>query len=126
MNNRNDKEKARKGEFATLDASRWLERISVVFRFRKPFFARKISRNSRFWFFAFLHFRDFSLFDFCQKIFLPSHSIKKQVRAGRMVQIQVEDLKYMTNVNLYFRRDPKNMELYETFFKALQQQSLGG
>ena len=67
LNNRNDKEKARKGEFATLDASRWLERISVVFRFRKPFFApsltlkflcagylnrgfRKISRNSRFWF----------------------------------------------------------------------------
>jgi hypothetical protein len=22
-----------------------------------------------------LHFRDFSIFDFCQKIFLPSHSI---------------------------------------------------
>ncbi|MGZ3722275.1 MAG: substrate-binding domain-containing protein, partial [Bdellovibrionales bacterium] len=58
--------------------------------------------------------------------FLPSHAIKKQVRAGRMLQIQVEDLKYMTNVNLYFRRDNKNTDLYETFYKALQQQSLGG
>src|SRR4051812_15727265 len=28
--------------------------------------------------------------------FLPSHAIKKQVRAGRMVQVQVDDLKYMT------------------------------
>jgi DNA-binding transcriptional LysR family regulator len=58
--------------------------------------------------------------------FLPSHAIKKQVRAGRVVQIQVEDLKYMSNVNMYYRRDNKNTELYETFYKALQQQSIGG
>ena len=58
--------------------------------------------------------------------FLPAHAIRKQVRAGRMVQVQVEDLKYAANVNLYFRRDPQNAELYETFYKALQQQSLGG
>ncbi len=58
--------------------------------------------------------------------FLPSHAIRKQVRAGRMVQIQVEDLKYMANVNLYYRRDAKNDQLHETFYKALQQQSIGG
>jgi DNA-binding transcriptional LysR family regulator len=58
--------------------------------------------------------------------FLPSHAIKKQVRAGRMVQIQVDDLKYMSNVNLYYRRDIKNDQLHETFYKALQQQSIGG
>lgn len=58
--------------------------------------------------------------------FLPSHAIKKQVRAGRMLQIQVDDLKYMTNVNCYFRKDAKNSDLYDTFFKALQQQALGG
>ncbi len=58
--------------------------------------------------------------------FLPSHAIKKQVRAGRMVQIQVDDLKYTCNVNLYFRKDAKNNDLYDTFFKALQQQSIGG
>jgi hypothetical protein len=50
------------------------------------------------------------------------------VRAGRMiqVQVQVDDLKYMTNVNLYSRKDAKNNDLYDTFFKALQQQSIGG
>jgi DNA-binding transcriptional LysR family regulator len=58
--------------------------------------------------------------------FLPSHSIRKQVRAGRMVQIQMEDFKYMTNVNVYYRREQQNTELYETFFKALQQQSISG
>jgi DNA-binding transcriptional LysR family regulator len=58
--------------------------------------------------------------------FLPSHAIRKQVRASRMVQVQVDDLKYMTNVNLYFRRDSNNTELYETFFRALQQTSIGG
>lgn len=57
--------------------------------------------------------------------FLPSHAIKKQVRAGRMVQVQVEDLKYMANVNIYFRKDVKNNDLHDTFFKALQQQSIG-
>lgn len=58
--------------------------------------------------------------------FLPSHAIRKQVRAGRMVQVQVEDLKYMTNVNLYYRKGENNAELYDTFFKALQQQALNG
>ncbi len=58
--------------------------------------------------------------------FLPSHAIRKQVRAGRMTQVQVDDLKYTTNVNLYFRKDNKNSELYETFFRALQHTSLGG
>lgn len=56
--------------------------------------------------------------------FLPSHSIKKQVRAGRMVQVQVEDLKYAVNVNLYCRKDPSNEQMYDVFFRALQQQSL--
>ena len=58
--------------------------------------------------------------------FLPSHAIRKQVRAGRMTQVQVDDLKYQTNVNMYYRRDPKSIELYETFYKALQQHALGG
>lgn len=57
--------------------------------------------------------------------FLPSHSIRKQVRAGRMTQVQVEDLKYMVNVNLYYRKDARNEGMYDVFFKALQQQSLG-
>lgn len=58
--------------------------------------------------------------------FLPSHSIRKQVRAGRMMQVQVDDLKYMVNVNIYFRKDLNNAEMYDVFYKALQQQSLNG
>lgn len=56
--------------------------------------------------------------------FLPSHSIRKQVRAGRMSQVQVEDIKYSVNVNLYCRKNPQNDAMYEVFYKALQQQSL--
>lgn len=58
--------------------------------------------------------------------FLPSHSIRKQVRAGRMTQVQVDDLKYMINVNMYSRKDARNAEMYEVFYRALQQQSLNG
>lgn len=56
--------------------------------------------------------------------FLPSHSIKKQVRAGRMIHVQVEDLKYTVNVNMYFRKSDENRIMYETIFKALQQQAI--
>jgi DNA-binding transcriptional LysR family regulator len=56
--------------------------------------------------------------------FLPAHSIRKQVRAGRMSQVQVEDIKYSVNVNLYCRKNPANEQMYEVFYKALQQQSL--
>lgn len=58
--------------------------------------------------------------------FLPAHSIRKQVRAGRMTQVQVEDIKYSVNVNLYCRKNPQNEQMYEVFYKALQQQSLNG
>lgn len=58
--------------------------------------------------------------------FLPSHSIRKQVRAGRMTQVQVEDMKYMINVNLYSRKDARNNQMYDVFHKALQQQALSG
>lgn len=56
--------------------------------------------------------------------FLPSHAIRKQVRTGRIAQIQVDDLKYSVNVNLYYRKDAKTEQMYETFFQALHQQAL--
>lgn len=58
--------------------------------------------------------------------FLPSHAIRKQVRAGRVAQIQVDDLKYAVNVNLYYRKDAKTEQMHETFFQALHQQGLNG
>jgi LysR family transcriptional regulator, transcriptional activator of the cysJI operon len=57
--------------------------------------------------------------------FLPAHAIRKQVRTGRIAQVQVEDLKYAVNVNLYYRKDAKTEQMYETFFQALHQQALG-
>lgn len=56
--------------------------------------------------------------------FLPSHAIKKQVRAGRIAQIQVDDLKYSVNVNLYYRKDARTEQMHETFFQALHQHAL--
>ena len=56
--------------------------------------------------------------------FLPSHAIRKQVRAGRIAQIQVEDLKYAVNVNLYYRKDAATQQMYETFFQALHQHAV--
>lgn len=57
--------------------------------------------------------------------FLPSHSIRKQVRTGRLSQIQVDEVKYSTNVNLYYRKDAAREQMVEVFYRALQQQSLG-
>ncbi len=56
--------------------------------------------------------------------FLPAHSIRKQVRAGRIAQVLVEDLRYSVNVNLYYRKDAKTEQMHETFFQALHQQAL--
>jgi DNA-binding transcriptional LysR family regulator len=55
--------------------------------------------------------------------FLPSHSIKKQVRAGRMVHVQVEDMKYSVNVNMYCLKNSDNRMMYDTILRALQQQA---
>ena len=57
--------------------------------------------------------------------FLPAHAIRKQVRAGRIAQVLVDDLRYQVNVNLYYRKDAKTEQMYETFFQALHQQALG-
>lgn len=56
--------------------------------------------------------------------FLPSHSIRKQVRAGRLVQIQADEMRYSVNVNLYCRKDPLLTPVYDILFKTLQQQAL--
>ncbi len=55
--------------------------------------------------------------------FLPSHSIRKQVRAGRMMRVQVEDLKYSVNINMYCLKKEENRIMYDTFLRALQQQA---
>ena len=58
--------------------------------------------------------------------FLPSHSIRKQVRAGRLTQVQTDDMRYSVNVNLYCRKDTAMNPIYDVLYKALQQQAIGG
>ncbi len=56
--------------------------------------------------------------------FLPSHSIHKQVRAGRLTRIMVEDIKFSTPINFYYRKDAALNEIVEVLFRALRQQAL--
>lgn len=56
--------------------------------------------------------------------FLPAHAIRKQVRTERLSVVQVEEIKYSVNVNMYSRKDSPNAQMYETFYRALQQQGL--
>lgn len=54
--------------------------------------------------------------------FLPSHSILKQVRMGRLNIIEVEDFRYSVNVYYYSRKDIENPTV-DVFYRALQQQA---
>ncbi len=56
--------------------------------------------------------------------FLPSHSIRKQVRTGRIQLVQCEEVKYSVNVNMYHKRDPNIEPVIEVFHRALVHQSL--
>lgn len=54
--------------------------------------------------------------------FLPAHSIKKQVRAGRLSRIHVKDLHYEMDLMYYYKKNSENKTLAETFYQALSQQ----
>jgi LysR family transcriptional regulator, transcriptional activator of the cysJI operon len=57
--------------------------------------------------------------------FLPSHSIRKQVRMGRLTVVDIPEVQHSTNVYFYSRRDPEIAQAAEVFFRALKQQGLG-
>lgn len=54
--------------------------------------------------------------------FLPSSSIKKQVRAGRMNHVDVKDLSYALDFNFYSHPGLGQTSLSEVFYSALVQQ----
>lgn len=56
--------------------------------------------------------------------FLPSHSIRKQVRTGRLSLIQCEEVKYAVPVNMYHKKDPQKDAIVEVLYRALHQQAL--
>lgn len=58
--------------------------------------------------------------------YLPSHSIKKQVRMGRLTLVEVNELKYSMPVHYYFREKDPAVQVIDVFFRALKQQGVGG
>lgn len=57
--------------------------------------------------------------------FLPSLSVKKQVKMGRLNQVDIKGLSFQTDFFYYLRKDPKIVPVAEVFYQALQQQERG-
>lgn len=51
--------------------------------------------------------------------FLPSHSIKKQVRSGRLNHVRVTDFEYKMNFNYYYKINSATAETAQILFQAL-------
>ena len=55
--------------------------------------------------------------------FLPVHSIKKQLRAGRLSHIPIEGVSYSMDINLYWRPNPKKEQIISILTKMIQKQA---
>ena len=55
--------------------------------------------------------------------FLPLHSIRKQLRLGRLSIIQVEGLDYTVDVNIYYKGDQTKEKIIQTLGTMIQKQS---
>lgn len=51
--------------------------------------------------------------------FLPAHSIKKQVRSGRLNRVYVKDLPYEMDLMFYYKKNSDNKGLVEVFYSTL-------
>lgn len=51
--------------------------------------------------------------------FLPSHSIKKQVRGGRLNRVRVSDFEYKMSFHYYFKPSSPSAETAQIMFQAL-------
>lgn len=58
--------------------------------------------------------------------FVPAHSVRKQVRAGRLTQIEIPELKHSVNVFYYFRKGDSNAQVIDMFYSALKSIGLTG
>lgn len=52
--------------------------------------------------------------------FVPAHSVRKQVRAGRLAQIEIPELKHNVHVHYYFRKGDPNSQVIDVFYNALK------
>lgn len=57
--------------------------------------------------------------------FLPAHSIKKQVRSGRLNRVYVRDLHYEIDLMFYYRKNSENKALVELLYQTMAQQEKG-
>ncbi|NUN06494.1 MAG: LysR family transcriptional regulator [Bdellovibrio sp.] len=57
--------------------------------------------------------------------FLPAHSIKKQVRSGRLNRVYVKDLHYEIDLMFYYKKNSDNKALVEVFYQTMAQQEKG-
>lgn len=57
--------------------------------------------------------------------FLPAHSIKKQVRSGRLNRVYVKDLHYEIDLMFYYKKNSENRALVEVFYQTMSQQEKG-
>lgn len=57
--------------------------------------------------------------------FLPSHSIKKQVRTGRLSRIQVKDINFSVAINIYYKNTKEVESIVEVLYRAIRQQAIG-
>lgn len=57
--------------------------------------------------------------------FLPAHSIKKQVRSGRLHRVYVKDLQYELDLMFYYKKNSESKALIDVFYQTLSQQEKG-
>ncbi|WII71223.1 LysR family transcriptional regulator [Bdellovibrio sp. 22V] len=57
--------------------------------------------------------------------FLPAHSIKKQVRSGRLNRVYVKDLHYEIDLMFYSKKNSENKPLIDIFYQTMAQQEKG-
>lgn len=57
--------------------------------------------------------------------FLPAHSIKKQVRSGRLNRVYVKDLHYEIDLMFYYKKNSEVKALIEIFYQTMAQQEKG-
>jgi DNA-binding transcriptional LysR family regulator len=58
--------------------------------------------------------------------FLPGHSVRKQVRSGRMQRIEIKDFSYPISLKAYYPKNLKSAKVLEVFLRAMQGQLVTG
>ncbi len=57
--------------------------------------------------------------------FVPAHSVRKQVRAGRLTPIEIPELKHNVNVHYYYRKNDSDMQVIDVFYNAIKPAGVG-